>query len=101
MDELIPLRGNSNEGEMIMKILFQAEVCWNWDQKSHSGTYLDLIVFDRGSGKGLEVARSCYVNWQQALEQGKIKSVAVPSHISEKNIEEIIYEKDYLIPLIG
>ena len=82
-----------------MKVLYQAEVCWNWDRKKNSGTYLDLIVFDRGDG--LEVTRSCYVNWQQALLNGTIKAAAVPSHISEKNIEEIIYEKDYLLPLIG
>jgi hypothetical protein len=83
---------------MAIKILFQSEVCWNWDRKKN-GTYLDLIVFDRGNG--MEVIRTAKKNWQEALEQGTIKAAAVPSHISEKNIEEIIYEKDYLLPLIG
>jgi len=84
---------------MNIKVLFQAEVCWNWDRKTNYGTYLDLIVFDRGDG--LEVTRSCYVNWQQALEQGKLKTAKVPDHLSLENISAIIYEKEYLLPLIG
>lgn len=81
-----------------MKVLFEAEVCWDWD--GNTGTYLDLIVFDRGNGT-LEVVRTARKNWQEALEQGTIKAAEVPSNISENNVEEIIYEKEYLLPLIG
>jgi hypothetical protein len=84
---------------MTIKIVYQTEVCWDWNQKTNTGTYLDLIVFDRGDG--LEVIRTARKNWQECLEQGKLKTAKVPDHLSLENISAIIYEKEYLLPLIG
>ena len=80
-----------------MRVLFQAEVCWN--RTTNNGTYLDLIVLDRGNG--LEVIRTCYLNWQEKLERGEIKIAPLPAKYHGSRMEEVIYAAEELQPLIG
>lgn len=82
-----------------MEILFQAEVCWNWDRAANSGTYLDLIIFDRGNGP--EVIRTCFIDWRNKLERGEIKVAPLPAKYHGSRMEEVIYAAEELQPLIG
>jgi hypothetical protein len=84
------------------KILFQQQVCWQDPEElaGYPGTYLDLIVFDRGNG--LEVIRTTYIDgvWQKKLAHGEIRVAKLPEHLLD-NVELVVYSRKELQPLIG
>lgn len=83
-----------------MQVLFTKSVCWQDRNElaGYPGTYLNLIVFDRGNGA--EVIRTCRSNWEQAVESGELRVAKVPEKYLS-NLESLVYAKNELMPLIG